>query len=86
MSSSVAACVSLLSSIHRFLVFSLTRDGSQTAGLTIAARLTEDPHVSVAVLEAGLANLDDPNILIPTQFGKTFGNPKVPIPASDDSG
>lgn len=47
----------------------------QTAGLTLAARLSEDPSVTVLVLEAGHANLDDPNILIPGQFGKTFGDP-----------
>lgn len=32
----------------------------QTAGLTVAARLTEDPMITVAVLEAGAANIDDP--------------------------
>ena len=33
--------------------------GGQTTGLTLAARLTEDPDTSVLVLEAGNANLDD---------------------------
>lgn len=33
---------------------------SQTAGLALAARLSEDATVSVLVLEAGLANLNDP--------------------------
>lgn len=47
----------------------------QTTGLTLAARLSDDPSVSVLVIEAGRANLDDPNILILGQFGKTFRNP-----------
>ena len=39
--------------------------GGGTAGLTIAARLTEDPNVSVGVIEAGQNRLADPNILVP---------------------
>ncbi|KLO04946.1 GMC oxidoreductase [Schizopora paradoxa] len=50
--------------------------GEKTSGLTVAARLSEDPNVTVAVLEAGSANLDDPLIDVPAQFGKQFGNPK----------
>ncbi|KIM89885.1 GMC oxidoreductase [Piloderma croceum F 1598] len=50
--------------------------GGGTAGLTLAGRLSEDPSISVAVLEAGESNLDDPNITMPGQFGKTFGNSK----------
>ncbi|TFK47199.1 GMC oxidoreductase [Heliocybe sulcata] len=50
--------------------------GGGTAGLALAARLTEDPSISVTVLEAGPPNLEDPKILIPGQFGATFSDPK----------
>ncbi|KZT28136.1 GMC oxidoreductase [Neolentinus lepideus HHB14362 ss-1] len=49
--------------------------GGGTAGLCLAARLTEDPDVSVCVLEAGAANLNDPNLLRPASFGTHFGQP-----------
>ncbi|CAD0041708.1 unnamed protein product [Aureobasidium pullulans] len=34
--------------------------GGGTAGLAVAARLTEDPNIMVGVLEAGKSRLDDP--------------------------
>jgi hypothetical protein len=46
----------------RPLIYSPQLSCHQTCGLTVAARLTENPTVSVLVLEAGAANLDDPNI------------------------
>ncbi|CCM05250.1 uncharacterized protein FIBRA_07460 [Fibroporia radiculosa] len=49
--------------------------GGGTAGLTVAARLTEDPSVSVLVLEAGGANIDDWTILRSASWGSHFGNP-----------
>ncbi|KAI0248897.1 alcohol oxidase [Lactifluus subvellereus] len=47
--------------------------GGGTAGLVVAARLSEDPSVSVLVLEAGSPNLNDPAILIPGLYGSQFG-------------
>ncbi|TFK48618.1 alcohol oxidase [Heliocybe sulcata] len=49
--------------------------GGGTSGLCIAARLTEDPAVSVLVLEAGNANLNDPFLLRPASWGSHFGIP-----------
>ncbi|KAF9026488.1 alcohol oxidase [Hymenopellis radicata] len=49
--------------------------GGGTAGLLIAARLTQDSSVSVLVLDAGKPNLDDPLIMRPGQFGFSFGKP-----------
>ena len=46
----------------KFLLRLITIFNAQTAGLTVAARLAEDPNVSVAVLEAGPAHFDDPLI------------------------
>ncbi|KAJ6457413.1 alcohol oxidase [Mycena vitilis] len=48
----------------------------ETAGLTLATRLSENSFASVLVLEAGPANLDDPDILSPAKFGTRFGNPQ----------
>ena len=39
--------------------------GGGTAGLVLAARLSEDPNASVLAIEAGDDHLSDPNISIP---------------------
>lgn len=39
--------------------------GGGTAGLTLAARLTEDPKITVGVIEAGLDRSTDPKVLTP---------------------
>ncbi|KAJ3556843.1 hypothetical protein NM688_g1798 [Phlebia brevispora] len=48
--------------------------GGGTAGLTLAARLTEDAERSVLVIEAGAANIDDPALLRTASYGSHFGN------------
>ncbi|KAK6355148.1 hypothetical protein TWF696_004268 [Orbilia brochopaga] len=50
--------------------------GGGTAGLTIAARLSEDPAVTVAVIEAGENRVDDLNILAPGLLTALYSNPR----------
>jgi choline dehydrogenase-like flavoprotein len=50
--------------------------GGGTAGLVVAARLTENPNVHVGVLEAGPANIGDPMIMMPAMYVKTIGDAK----------
>jgi len=50
--------------------------GGGTAGLVLAARLSEDPNVSVAVLEAGGNGLNDLLIDGPNLFTQLYGKPQ----------
>jgi flavin-dependent dehydrogenase len=50
--------------------------GGGTAGLCVAARLTEDPNVTVGVLEGGENRLDDKNVLTPSLFPTLPGRPE----------
>lgn len=50
--------------------------GGGTAGLAIAARLTEDEDVTVAVLEAGGNALDDVLVDAPNLFTQLWGKPQ----------
>ncbi|KAI9817986.1 MAG: hypothetical protein M1832_004507 [Thelocarpon impressellum] len=50
--------------------------GGGTAGLVMAARLTEDRDVSVAVIEAGEDRSSDPAVLIPGLAATQLGDPK----------
>ena len=47
--------------------------GGGTAGLCVAVRLTEDPNVSVAVLEAGENRMDDPKVRMPGAYPQLIG-------------
>jgi choline dehydrogenase-like flavoprotein len=50
--------------------------GGGTAGLVVAARLSENPDVTVGVIEAGKNKLGDPAVDIPMMFTSMFSNPE----------
>ncbi|RAH84981.1 glucose oxidase [Aspergillus japonicus CBS 114.51] len=49
--------------------------GGGTAGLTVANRLSEDPAVSVLVIEPGQIELNNPNVTIITRLAYTYDSP-----------
>lgn len=50
--------------------------GGGTAGLCVAARLTENPEVTVAVLEGGSDRMDDPMVSTPAMYAGLIGREK----------
>lgn len=50
--------------------------GGGTAGLTLAARLSENPGVTVVVLEAGEAHLNDPRVMTPGLAISLYDDPE----------
>ena len=67
----------LLVNISEFLEdsFDFLIVGGGTAGLVLAARLSEDPSIRVGVIEAGVSRLGDPNVDFPTGVGKMLDSP-----------
>lgn len=49
--------------------------GGGTAGLVLAARLSEEPSIQVGVIEAGSLRLGDPKVDLPTGPGQMISNP-----------
>ena len=47
--------------------------GGGTAGLCVAVRLTEDPNVTVAVLEAGEDRMNDKSVSTPSLYPTLVG-------------
>lgn len=50
--------------------------GGGTAGMVVASRLSEDPTVTVLVIEAGADKSSDPRVLTPGLFSMQFGDPE----------
>ena len=50
--------------------------GGGTAGLVLAARLSENPDIRVGVVEAGLSRLGDPKVDLPSGVGMMLNNPE----------
>ena len=50
--------------------------GGGTAGLVLANRLSENPNLQIAVIEAGKARLNDFRIKVPALAPSMLGNPE----------
>ncbi|TKA79948.1 hypothetical protein B0A49_01278 [Cryomyces minteri] len=68
----------LCSSADEFLAqpFDYVIVGGGTAGLCVAARLSENPSVQVGVLEAGANRMDDKNVSTPSLYPTLIGREK----------
>jgi len=48
--------------------------GAGLAGITVAARLAENPAITVLLVEAGADNRDDPRVYDIYTYGEAFGS------------
>ncbi|KAF2234218.1 GMC oxidoreductase [Viridothelium virens] len=82
--SALCSATELISQQYDYVII-----GGGTAGLVVAARLTEDPNIKVAVIEAGKNRMDDKKISTPSNYPQLIGRPEydwmmqsVPQPAA----
>ena len=64
----LAASEGVLSARYDYIIV-----GGGTSGLVVANRLSEDYNVSVAVIEAGDIELNNPNVTSTAAYTKAFG-------------
>jgi hypothetical protein len=57
-------------------IFDYVICGGGTAGLVLAARLSENPDITVGVIEAGKYRIGDPLVDTPATFSQMFENPE----------
>ncbi|KAI7060023.1 hypothetical protein KC352_g43819, partial [Hortaea werneckii] len=66
--------------------------GGGLTGLTVASRLSEDPDISVLVIEAGYDNHNDPRVYDVRTYGEAFESEldwnitSTPVPWQNDTG